>query len=76
MTIDINIVNGRLFLFDGFKEGGISIENNRIIKIGKEHNLPNASHIIDAKGSLVLPGLIDIHSFCYCWRSDHSIRYA
>ncbi|MHA1244307.1 MAG: dihydroorotase [Candidatus Heimdallarchaeota archaeon] len=61
MTIDINIVNGRLFLFDGFKEGGISIENNRIIKIGKEHNLPNASHIIDAKGSLVLPGLIDIH---------------
>ncbi len=31
------------------------------IKIGKEHNLPNASHIIDAKGALVLPGLIDIH---------------
>ena len=61
MTIDINIVNGRLFLSDGFKEGGISIENGRIIKIGKEPNLPNASMVIDAQGALVLPGLIDIH---------------
>ena len=61
MTIDINIVNGRLFLSDGFKEGGISIENDRIIKIGKDHNLPSASRTIDAQGALILPGLIDIH---------------
>ncbi|MHA1434851.1 MAG: dihydroorotase [Candidatus Heimdallarchaeota archaeon] len=61
MTIDINIVNGRLFLSDGFKEGGISIEDDRIIKIGKEPNLPNASQVINAQGALVLPGLIDIH---------------
>lgn len=61
MTIDINIVNGRLFLSNEFKEGGISIENDRIIKIGKKPNLPNASKVIDAQGALVLPGLIDIH---------------
>jgi len=61
LTIDINIVNGRLFLSNEFKEGGISIENDRIIKIGKEPNLPNASKVIDAQGALVLPGLIDIH---------------
>ena len=61
LTIDINIVNGNLFLSDGFREGGISIEGNRIIKIGKEPSLEKASLTIDAKGAIVIPGLIDIH---------------
>ena len=61
LTIDINIVNGNLFLSDGFREGGISIEGNKIIKIGKEPSLEKASLTIDAQGAIILPGLIDIH---------------
>ncbi len=61
MTIDTNIVNGKLFTIDGFSEGGIAIEGNRIVKIGKEPSLPKASKKIDAKDALILPGLIDIH---------------
>jgi len=61
LTIDINIVNGNLFLSGEFREGGISIEGERIIKIGKEPSLEKASLTINANGALILPGLIDIH---------------
>ena len=61
MTIDLNIVNGNLFLDSEFRQGGISIESDKIVKIGKEPTLPKASQTIDAKGSIVIPGLIDIH---------------
>ncbi len=61
MTIDLNIVNGNLFLGSEFRQGGISIEGERIIKIGKEPSLPKASQKIDAKGAIVIPGIIDIH---------------
>ncbi|MHA1154609.1 MAG: dihydroorotase [Candidatus Heimdallarchaeota archaeon] len=61
MTIDLNIVNGNLFLGSEFRQGGISIEGERIVKIGKEPSLPKASHKIDANGAIVIPGIIDIH---------------
>jgi dihydroorotase len=61
MPIDLNIINGKIFTKDGFKEGGIAIEGDRIIKIGKEPTLPKASETIKVNGALILPGLIDIH---------------
>jgi dihydroorotase len=61
VTVDTNIVNGKLFTLDGFFEGGVSIEGERIIKIGKEPSLPKASNRINVKGALIIPGLIDIH---------------
>ncbi len=61
MTIDVNIINGNLFTSDGFRYGGISIDGNKIVKIGKEPSLPKASLKINAKGALIIPGLIDIH---------------
>ncbi|HUT79702.1 MAG TPA: dihydroorotase family protein [Candidatus Bathyarchaeia archaeon] len=61
MTIDINIVNGKIFTSEGFKEGGLSIEGEKIIRLGKEPNLEKASQKINVKGAMILPGLIDIH---------------
>lgn len=61
MTIDLNIVNGLIFFSNEFIEGALAIEGERIIKIGKEPNLPQASETINAKGGLVIPGAIDIH---------------
>jgi dihydroorotase len=61
MPVDLKIINGKIFTDEGFKEGGIAIEGNKIIKIGKEPSLPDASETIKAKGAMILPGLIDIH---------------
>jgi len=61
VTVDTNIINGKIFTREGFLEGGISIERDRIIKVGKEPSLPKASTRINARGALILPGLIDIH---------------
>ncbi|MHA1630491.1 MAG: dihydroorotase [Candidatus Heimdallarchaeota archaeon] len=61
MTIDLTIVNGKIFTSEGFKEGGIAIEGESILKVGKEPSLPKASLRINVKGALILPGLIDIH---------------
>jgi len=61
VTVDTNIINGKIFTPKGFLEGGISIERDRIIKVGKEPSLPKASNRINARGALILPGFIDIH---------------
>ena len=42
-------------------EVGISIDEGRIIKIGKIPSLPKASQTMDLQGKLALPGLIDMH---------------
>lgn len=39
----------------------IVIKENKIFKIGKIHNDYNYDKIIDAKGMIVAPGLIDVH---------------
>ncbi len=61
MTIDYRIINGTIFTDGSFKKGGLAIENERIIKIGKEPNLPKASATINANDALIIPGVIDIH---------------
>lgn len=59
---DLNIVNCSAILGNRiYTQIGISVENGRIIKIGKECSLPKASRKLDLGGKLVLPGLIDVH---------------
>ena len=59
--VDLNLVNAKIYLKNGFIEAGISIEANRINKIAKQPNMPKASKTIDVKGNIILPGLIDVH---------------
>ncbi len=40
----------------------VAISNGRILKIAKGIDTHNALHVIDARGMLVVPGLIDIHT--------------
>ncbi|MBN2260099.1 MAG: amidohydrolase [Clostridiales bacterium] len=48
------------------KNGDILIENDKIIKIGKNIQVEGA-RIIDAKGKMVLPGFIDAHCHLGMW---------
>jgi len=49
-----------------FKDGGVVIENNRIVKVGKREELDkdylhHSDIVIDASRKIVMPGLIDLH---------------
>jgi len=61
LTTSINLINVKIPYREELLEGGIHVENGRIIKIGKEANLPRADRIMDVKGLIALPGLIDAH---------------
>jgi len=59
LTQSMSIVNANIWLEDGLYEGGLFVEDDKIAKIGK--SMPEADHVMDAKGNLVLPGLVDLH---------------
>lgn len=58
------IVNGKIHTITGgvIDEGVILIENGKIKAVGKDVKAPSGAEIVDAKGKVVTPGLIDSHS--------------
>lgn len=54
---DLRIDNGKIYTSGGLREGYVCIENGKIAEFRKE----KADEVIDAKGMLVLPGVIDLH---------------
>jgi len=62
-TYDLVILNGRIISGDGnpWFYGDIGIKKDQIVKIGSLQS-SNSAKVIDAKGSYVAPGFIDIHT--------------
>ncbi|MCY7309215.1 MAG: D-aminoacylase [Chitinophagaceae bacterium] len=60
---DILITNGKIIDGTGnsWYYGNIAVKNGKIIKIGRDVNL-SAKKIIDAKGLIIAPGFIDVHT--------------
>ena len=61
MPVDTVLHNAKVYTSRGLIEAGIAIDHDRIVKIAKKASLPKASHQIDLKGNIVLPGIIDSH---------------
>jgi len=61
LPVDTLLLNCKIYQDGEIFEAGIAIEDEKIVKIGKQPNLPEASEKIDLKGYLALPGLIDAH---------------
>lgn len=59
--MSLKLINAKLWLPDGIFEGGLLASGGEIKKIAKEPSLPNADTIIDVRGNLVIPGLVDLH---------------
>jgi len=57
----LRIVNGRVWINGRIVEKDIIIEDDRIKDIVKKTDRINVDKFIDAKGAIVLPGLIDSH---------------
>jgi N-acyl-D-amino-acid deacylase len=60
---DILIINGKIIDGTGnnWYYGNIAVKDGRILKIGREVKL-SATKTIDAKGLIVAPGFIDVHT--------------
>jgi len=56
---DIAIINGNVWMNHGYARTNIYVQNDRIVNISNE--VFEASEVIDVKGDLVMPGLIDPH---------------
>lgn len=61
MTIDLKLIDARMLTDRGILEGGIAIDEGRIVRIAKTPNLPDSDSVIKLDGKLALPGLIDAH---------------
>ncbi len=60
-TVDLVLKNAKVFTFHGIITGGVAVDNGKIVKLSKEPEIFRADEVIDAKGFLLLPGLIDSH---------------
>lgn len=61
MTVDMVIRSGRIFAASGLFEGDIVVDEGKIQSLTKGGLIPEADTVLDAKGNLVLPGMIDMH---------------
>ena len=82
---DIIIINGRVMDGTGnpWFYADIGIRDKRIVAIGRLKNTLKADRIVDAKGKMVVPGFIDIHSHGYdavksknAWKDQNEGRFA
>ncbi|WP_114604487.1 allantoinase AllB [Staphylococcus sp. EZ-P03] len=59
MKYDLLIKNGRVILDEGEQEVEVAVKDGKIVSIG--HDLGDAEKVIDAKGQIVAPGMVDAH---------------
>jgi len=61
MEVDVAIKNGRIVTPHSVLQAGIAIDEGRFVAIAKDQELPAARKVIDARGNLILPGVVDEH---------------
>ena len=60
--MDLVIKGSRVWTPGGEVEADIGIEKGKIVFLGSSATTPKSSKVIDAKGKVVIPGLIDTHT--------------
>jgi dihydroorotase len=61
LIADSVLTNGKAYVHETVVDCSIAINDKRILKIGKQPNMPKADTKIDLRNLLALPGLIDVH---------------
>ena len=83
-TYDLLIINGRIMDGSGnpWFYGDVAVKNARIVAVGKLKEKTGAARVIDARGKVVSPGFIDIHTHTYdnvvregVWTGDNEKRF-
>lgn len=65
----LKIVNGYVWVDEDLQEAQILIRDGRVEQISRHVTEP--SEVLDAKGCLVLPGLIDVHTHLRDWGESY-----
>lgn len=60
--IDLVVTGGTLATDEWVERAALGIHDGKIVSIGSDAHLPDATEVIDATGMLVVPGAIDTHS--------------
>jgi len=60
-TVDLVVKNGKIVTSYDIFEGGVAIDEGKIVLVAKDSLLPNADNVVDAKGNFILPGIVDVH---------------
>ncbi len=58
---DLRVTNVKVLYHGEIVDSGVAVKNAMILKLGKEADLPGAEESIDGKGTLLLPGAVDVH---------------
>ena len=61
MVVETIISGGTVVTATGETDASIAVNDGKIVGIGTDETLPDASETIDASGLLVMPGVIDPH---------------
>jgi len=61
VTVDLVLRGCRIATSRGVEEGGIAIDESKVVAVAKEPLLPTADETIDVGGRLVIPGGVDVH---------------
>jgi dihydroorotase (multifunctional complex type) len=56
------IKNAKIVFPDRVFDGGVVIDNGRILDVLSNGRLPSSDEVIDAKGMYLLPGIVDVHT--------------
>jgi allantoinase len=59
--VDLQITNGSLVTPQGVVQADLALKAGRIFAVGDRSQFPKAAATIDAKGLMILPGLVDDH---------------
>lgn len=60
--MSIAITNGTVFTEDGLVRADVLITGSTVSGVGTQIPIPNDARVIDADGSLILPGLVDLQT--------------
>jgi dihydroorotase len=61
LIVDSVLTNAKAYLKGELVECSLAVEEGKILKIGREPQMPNADEKTNLHGMLLLPGLIDAH---------------
>lgn len=61
MAVDLVITNAVLIRSQGTQMSSLAVNDGRIVLIGNEDYMPEASTVIDAGKKILIPGVIDLH---------------